>query len=164
MTHMATDAHAHAQPESLHTVSSRRDVLSALACALPTAKDLLNVRCTSRTLCEAMDDVAHDWLDKERGAPLAADPELPPSSQICCGPRAAICALVRRARLEDDRPLALVATMDVDGGARESNTSLRGATMSEGMVLTSDASGGILAWDPHHHYPSRVGLTSPCFA
>ena len=64
-THMATDAHAHAQPESLHTVSSRRDVLSALACALPTAKDLLNVRCTSRTL-------------QSRSPPLTPSPPPPP--------------------------------------------------------------------------------------
>ena len=134
---MATDA---PPVESLDTVSSRRDALSALACALPAAKDVLSLRGTSRTLYDAMGAVAQDWLDQERGAPLAANPELPPSSQICCGPHAAICALVRRARLEDHRPLALVVTMDADGGARECDN-LRGATMSEGMVLTSSAIG-----------------------
>ena len=66
---------------------------------------------------------------------------------------AAVCALVRRARLEDEHPLSHVASIDVGQQGRDVSSFLRCGTAAEGAILTADDQGVICAWDPHHHYP-----------
>ena len=139
--------------EHFERVTADRDSWSHVVCALNSAKDVISLFAVNHTCAAATKAVSQHWMDSKRGAPLAADAEYPPPSQLCCGPQAAACEIVRRARLEDSAPLSL-ATLDISEG--RDYRYLRAATIADGLLVTGCSDGSISAWDPYHHYPGHA--------